>query len=148
MLGDVKLRKIGPDSLDALYAHLRRCSRLCASAAEGRDFTLMGRMRAMSDAGRCGITGQVGRAGAMSGAGRAVHTVVARVDREGERDHLGGAESRGAVQVDRPEPGRAGHVAEAGASGSLIPPTPREAARLLNEVFLRTRSSGCSCGRR
>ncbi len=29
VLGDVRLRKIGPDSLDALYAHLRRCSRLC-----------------------------------------------------------------------------------------------------------------------
>jgi integrase len=29
VLGGVKLRKIGPDSLDALYAHLRRCSRLC-----------------------------------------------------------------------------------------------------------------------
>ena len=29
VLGDVRIRKIGPDSLDALYAHLRRCSRLC-----------------------------------------------------------------------------------------------------------------------
>jgi integrase len=29
VLGDVKLRRLGPDSLDALYAHLRRCSRLC-----------------------------------------------------------------------------------------------------------------------
>ena len=32
VLGDVRIRKIGPDSLDALYAHLRRCSRLCSAA--------------------------------------------------------------------------------------------------------------------
>jgi integrase len=29
VLGDVRVRKIKPDSLDALYAHLKRCSRLC-----------------------------------------------------------------------------------------------------------------------
>src|SRR5262245_57133607 len=29
VLGEVRLRKIGPDSLDALYGHLKRCSRLC-----------------------------------------------------------------------------------------------------------------------
>ena len=29
VLGDVRVRKIGPDSLDALYSHLKRCSRLC-----------------------------------------------------------------------------------------------------------------------
>ena len=34
VLGDVKIRKIGPDSLDALYAHLRRCSRLCGRLPE------------------------------------------------------------------------------------------------------------------
>jgi hypothetical protein len=28
LLGDVKLCELGPDSLDALYARLRRCSRL------------------------------------------------------------------------------------------------------------------------
>jgi integrase len=29
VLGDVRLRNLGPDTLDTLYAHLKRCSRLC-----------------------------------------------------------------------------------------------------------------------
>jgi hypothetical protein len=33
VLGDVKARKIGPDSLDALHSALKRCSRLCATRA-------------------------------------------------------------------------------------------------------------------
>jgi len=34
VLGDVRLRSLGPDSLDALYAHLKRCWRLWPAAED------------------------------------------------------------------------------------------------------------------
>src|SRR5215470_14482378 len=40
VLGDVRLRKIGPDSLDALYAHLKRCSRLCGRLGKVEHFAV------------------------------------------------------------------------------------------------------------
>jgi integrase len=39
VLGDVRIRKLGPDSLDALYAHLRCCSRLCGRLPETEHYT-------------------------------------------------------------------------------------------------------------
>jgi integrase len=39
VLGDVRLRKLGPDTLDALYAHLKRCSRLCRRLPRTEHFT-------------------------------------------------------------------------------------------------------------
>ncbi len=39
VLGDVRLRKLGPDSLDALYAHLKRCSRLCGRLPKTGHYT-------------------------------------------------------------------------------------------------------------
>jgi integrase len=39
VLGDVRLRNLGPDSLDALYAHLKRCSRLCGRLPKTEHYT-------------------------------------------------------------------------------------------------------------
>jgi len=39
VLGDIRLRNLGPDTLDALYAHLRRCSRLCSGLPKTEHYT-------------------------------------------------------------------------------------------------------------
>jgi integrase len=38
VLGDVPLRKLVPDTLDALYSHLKRCSRLCGRLPKAEHF--------------------------------------------------------------------------------------------------------------
>ena len=69
VLGDVRLRNLGPDSLDALYAHLKRCSRLCAGCRR-LSITPLAGTSATNAAARCAIIAPAARMSAMSGAGR------------------------------------------------------------------------------
>ena len=69
VLGDVRLRNLGPDSLDALYAHLKRCSRLCGRLPKTEHYTKT-TTSATSGAARCATTARAARTNAMSGAGR------------------------------------------------------------------------------
>jgi integrase len=39
VLGDVRVRNLGPDTLDVLYAHLKRCSRLCGRLPKTEHYT-------------------------------------------------------------------------------------------------------------
>ena len=53
VLGEVKIRKLGADSLDSLYTTLKKCSRLCGGF-RGPSTTRPGSMSAMSGADGCG----------------------------------------------------------------------------------------------
>jgi integrase len=69
VLGDVKLRRLGPDTLDTLYAHLWRCSRLCGRLSKTEHYA-KARTSATAAAGRCATTGQPSRTPATTDAAR------------------------------------------------------------------------------
>jgi hypothetical protein len=68
VLGDVRLRNLGPDSLDALYAHLKRCSRLCGRL-QRLSTTPGASTPATSAAARCATTARSAHTGVISGVG-------------------------------------------------------------------------------
>jgi integrase len=59
VLGEVKVRKLGADSLDSLYTALKKCSRLCGRLPK-TEHTPLARMPANSGAGRSGTTAPTG----------------------------------------------------------------------------------------
>jgi integrase len=66
VLGEVKIRKLGADSLDSLYTALKRCSRLCGRP----NTTQTASMSVTRAAARCAITAPPGPTCATAAAAR------------------------------------------------------------------------------
>jgi hypothetical protein len=126
VLADVRLRSLGSDTIDALYAHLRRCSRLCGRLpktghhAEGE--------HACDE--RCSPLRDHRTADPHECDQRCRPHCAARasLDRARPRDHLGGAEPRGTSgsTATRAERARLPRMRRR----EPQPPSPEEAARL------------------
>jgi integrase len=112
VLGQVKIRKLGADPLDALYAALKRCSRLCGRLPKTEHHA----------DGRPPVRSPV---------------------RPAQRppDEPAAPRVRPAMQTSRVQANEAGHY-PADPLGHLLPPTPEQAARLLNLAFAEDEEFG------
>jgi integrase len=141
VLGDVRIRKLRPDMLDSLYAHLKRCSRLCGRLPKTEHYasgehvcdSRCGPLRdhRTSRPHRCDERCRPHRCKPMSpGAILRIHAIISAALSLAVRYDW--ADHNVAARATPPRPRKR----------EPDPPSPAQAARLLNEVWAEDEEFG------